>query len=269
METIRCPRCGLTNWKTESCKRCSLVFSEKNMSVPRVSRVAMQDEFSAGNPTQDHFVSSPSAQPKQGMAIASMVLGLIGCFITSPVGLILGIVAAKRASRSPNEYGGTGFAIAGIVLNSLGVFTLPIIAAIAIPNLLAARRSANEGSAISSVRTLIKAMDYSSPVPPVNCPQLGYLGARGVIEPALASGTRSGYRFEVNSLPNEIDCQIIARPIKTDGTTSTGSRTFFASRADGWQIHFSSSPSVVATLSDPVLESNPYPVRRKVEPASY
>lgn len=268
METIRCPRCGLTNWKTESCKRCSLVFSEKNLSVPRASRVTMQDEPHSTFTESYQSVPYP-AQPKQGMAIASMVLGLVGCFITSPIGLILGIVAAKRSSRSPNEYGGTGFAIAGIVLNSVGVFTLPIIAAIAIPNLLAARRSANEGSAISSVRTLIKAMDYSSPVPPVNCPQLGYLGARGVIEPALASGTRSGYRFEVNSLPNEIDCQIIARPIKTDGATSTGSRTFFASRADGWQIHFSSSPSVVATLSDPVLESNPYPVRRKAEPASY
>ena len=43
------------------------------------------------------------------------------------------------------------------------VVIIGIIAAIAIPNLLAARRSANEGSAISSMRTLHGAqMTYAS-----------------------------------------------------------------------------------------------------------
>ena len=80
-----------------------------------------------------------------------MVLGILG-FLTAflligllfaPIGLILGIVALAKIKKKPHIYGGQGFAIAGIVTSSMIVLIFPIIAAIAIPNLLAARRMAN------------------------------------------------------------------------------------------------------------------------------
>src|SRR5687768_8115869 len=76
------------------------------------------------------------------------------------------------------------------------VVIIGIIAAIAIPNLLAARRSANEGSAISSLRTLHGAqMTYGSTYGGGNYGTLTELGTNGLIDSVLAGGTKSGYTF--------------------------------------------------------------------------
>jgi hypothetical protein len=73
------------------------------------------------------------------------------------LGIILGIVALKRADSDPAGYGGKGMAITGIVLSGASVIVIPfvagIVAAIAIPSLLRARVAANEAKAIGDVRT--------------------------------------------------------------------------------------------------------------------
>src|SRR3569623_1830528 len=83
------------------------------------------------------------------------------------------------------------------------VVIIGIIAAIAIPNLLAARRSANEGSAISATRTLHGAQmtyastygngDYAGPVGSADTTGLTALAVPGLIDNVLGSGTKSGY----------------------------------------------------------------------------
>ena len=79
-----------------------------------------------------------------------------------------------------------------------------IIAAIAIPNLLKARISANESSAVGSLRTLNTAeVQYAT-----QCPTLGFsldlptlagttgnCTDAGIIDNLLAAGTKSGYTF--------------------------------------------------------------------------
>ena len=79
-----------------------------------------------------------------------------------------------------------------------------IIAAIAIPNLLKARISANESSAVGTVRTISTAtVQYSA-----QCPNLGFpanvtvLGpgpgdctGAGIIDAVLVTNTKSGYNF--------------------------------------------------------------------------
>jgi prepilin-type N-terminal cleavage/methylation domain-containing protein len=82
-----------------------------------------------------------------------------------------------------------------------------IIAAIAIPNLLRARISANESSAASSVRTIASAQfEYNSAYPTVGfAVALANLGGAPPCSPAiataclidntLATGTKSGYNF--------------------------------------------------------------------------
>ncbi len=177
--------------------------------------------------------NQPNYQPpkqKTGMAITSMVMGLVGCFLTSPIGLILGIVSLVKANRRPIEYGGKGFAIAGIALNGLGLLFLPIIAAIAIPNLLAARRSANEASAIATVRTISTAeQTYMSGVGK-RCADLKVLASSNLVDPALVRGEKNGYRFMVVSLPTlRGDCEIHAAPL----TPSHGTRSFYSSTEDG------------------------------------
>jgi len=82
------------------------------------------------------------------------------------------------------------------------VVIIGIIAAIAIPNLLAARRSANEGSAISSLRTTHGAqMTFQATSGGGNyATSLGNLATPGLIDPVLGSGTKSGYAFSTTAV---------------------------------------------------------------------
>src|SRR5262245_50916594 len=78
-----------------------------------------------------------------------------------------------------------------------------IIAAIAIPNLLRSKMSANEASAVGSLRTLNTACITYSTLYGGYPPALGNLGpgtpatsaAADLIDSVLSSGTKSGYIF--------------------------------------------------------------------------
>lgn len=112
------------------------------------------------------------------------------------------------------------------------VVIIGIIAAIAIPNLLASRRSANEGSAISTLRTYHSAqMTYkatagngfysSSPYP--------VLSNLGILDSSLASGVKSGYTFTGwGSVTFGGTPQFggWATPTTASGVTQTGTRNF-------------------------------------------
>ncbi len=70
-----------------------------------------------------------------GLAIAALILGIISiptafiCVggILGAVAVILGIVAAVRASGQPERFGGKGMAITGIVTGALGVIMIFIL----------------------------------------------------------------------------------------------------------------------------------------------
>ena len=123
------------------------------------------------------------------------------------------------------------------------VVIIGIIAAIAIPNLLAARRSANEGSAVSAMRTLHGAQftyastygnsDYAGTATAggtPSAPVMAALGTPGLIDSTLASGTKSGYvylggRVASSALVPAQFC-FTALPATTTGVTATGTRRF-------------------------------------------
>lgn len=108
-----------------------------------------------------------SAKPRRGLAIASLVLGILGlptiglAGVGALIGIVLGVVALVNASREPARYGGKGMAIAGIALSVVAVTVMPlvlgIVAAIAIPSFLRARVAANESAAIGDIRAVISA----------------------------------------------------------------------------------------------------------------
>ena len=119
------------------------------------------------------------------------------------------------------------------------VVIIGIIAAIAIPNLLASRRSANEGSAVSSMRTLHGAqMTFASTYgngdfagdTSFSVQALNDLGAPNLIDSVLAVGTKSGYNFEgirVDRSPTApAQFAFSAVPTTTTGVTQTGSRRY-------------------------------------------
>ena len=112
------------------------------------------------------------------------------------------------------------------------VVIIGIIAAIAIPNLLAARRSANEGSAISSMRTLHGAqMTYQATTGAGNyTSSLTTLRDGGLIDSVLGGGTKSGYTFSVGAVASGTGTPAqfwsSAIPVTTSGVTQTGTRRF-------------------------------------------
>ena len=71
-----------------------------------------------------------------GMAIASLVLGILGlvCGLPAIPGLILGIVALSQVSQSRGQLAGKGLAIAGICVSAavllLGLLSVVVITAL-------------------------------------------------------------------------------------------------------------------------------------------
>ena len=111
------------------------------------------------------------------------------------------------------------------------VVIIGIIAAIAIPNLLAARRAANEGSAISSCRTIHGAeLTYASTTGNGNYGSLTVLGTANLIDSTLAAGQKSGYTFTesdvVAAAGTSAKFAVLAVPVTASGVTATGTRQF-------------------------------------------
>ena len=112
------------------------------------------------------------------------------------------------------------------------VVIIGIIAAIAIPNLLAARRSANEGSAISSLRTLHGAeMTYQATKGNGNYGTLTQLATEGFVDSVLGGAQKSGYNFSAGNPVaatggNPATFFFAAAPVTATGITATGSRYF-------------------------------------------
>lgn len=116
------------------------------------------------------------------------------------------------------------------------VAIIGIIAAIAIPNLLASRRAANEASAISSLRTLHSCeATYQASIGLGDYGDLAALTVQTLTDPVLGSGTKSGYAFSVNpTAPGVRPAQFysFALPTSISGVAKTGTRRF-ASSDDG------------------------------------
>jgi prepilin-type N-terminal cleavage/methylation domain-containing protein len=120
------------------------------------------------------------------------------------------------------------------------VVIIGIIAAIAIPNLLAARRSANEGSAISSLRTLHGAQmtfsatsgngQFSGTVGTADNSSMVAMAAVNLVDGVLATGTKSGYAFvgdrTAASTTEPATFYFSAIPTSGSGLTQTGTRRF-------------------------------------------
>lgn len=113
------------------------------------------------------------------------------------------------------------------------VVIIGIIAAIAIPNLLAARRSANEGSAISSLRTIHGAeMTYNSTNGGGNFGTLADLFANNLVDVQLGSGSnqKSGFNFAAGDQDRTATAPATfgacANPTTPTGITATGTRSF-------------------------------------------
>ena len=120
------------------------------------------------------------------------------------------------------------------------VAIIGIIAAIAIPNLLASRRAANEGSAQATMRTLTGAeATYQATKGAGEFADLNGLNAEGLIDSVLASGSKSGYAFVATptaSAPNATPPTpatyvTSASTLNASGVVATGTRNFVSNES--------------------------------------
>ena len=111
------------------------------------------------------------------------------------------------------------------------VAIIGILAAIAIPNLLASRRAANEGSAQSSLRTIHSAQVVYQATAGAGAyaGSLNQLKGQTLTDTVLGSGDKSGYHFEIVEQAGNATTAVFgvyAFPLITSGISATGSRTF-------------------------------------------
>ena len=130
------------------------------------------------------------------------------------------------------------------------VAIIAIIAAIAIPNLIEARKTGNETSAIGALRTISSVQAQFREGDRDNDNVLDYAGSltelsnAGLVDNVLGGGTKSGYTFAMSGSTFDWECS--ATPV----STSTGTRNFIIC-TDG-VVRFSGSGA--ATCSSPAIQ---------------
>ena len=247
MGSVTCGSCGFVSFATsEVCKQCGNPLAAAQGGGP-----AWQAQGAA------HPYAPVGFGQSKGMAAFALVCGLAGLpamilivalgmllggsptacgligflvfAVSSLLALILGITATMRANRLPTEFGGKGLAVAGIVLGGLAlvsVVPIGIISAIAIPNLLAARRAANEGSAIGALRHIAEAeAAYQNTVGRGEFGSLEELRDAQLLDQQLSGGVMNGYRFEIEVYEGG-SYAVTASPLKYP---NTGMRSFYTS----------------------------------------
>jgi competence protein ComGC len=104
-----------------------------------------------------------TAQPKNsGLAISSLVLGILSlmCFyiFAAVPAVICGHIAYSRIKRSGGMLTGSGLALAGLITGYIGIaislFMIPFLLAIAIPNFVKARDTAQKNACINHLQQI-------------------------------------------------------------------------------------------------------------------
>ncbi len=141
------------------------------------------------------------------------------------------------------------------------VAIIGIIAAIAIPNLLASRRAANEGSAIATMRVIFSSeATYQATAGAGAFGTLAELETAGLIDAVVADAAaaatpKSGYNFtatdvDVTGLPAFDATSIASVHTSVSAVTGTGSRAFYVNESGVmWFNTTAAAPTCTATTA--------------------
>ena len=108
--------------------------------------------------------SCPSSQIiTNGFALASLILGIFGAItftgmggaILGPIAVIFGIIAIKQIRKNPQQFHGSGLAIAGIIIGGLSFLVITIVL---LSMFLDARQRTRQSSCLMNIKRLSLAM---------------------------------------------------------------------------------------------------------------
>ena len=186
---------------------------------------------------------------------AAILGGAAGLLMTI-LSLTLGIAGTVRVNKNPAEFGGKGMAVAGIVLGSLllvGIVPVGIIAAIAVPNLMASMRAANEGAAIGTLRTMSEAQSTYLATAGGNAEygEFDDLIRHRLIGQEMTTEVHHGYRYELTVAGDSYE--MTATPVEYG---KSGMRSFYVSE-DG-VVRGANKNGEAADKNDPPITSGGY-----------
>ncbi len=210
----------------------------------------------------DHQLPEPEGDSRtgwRGMAVTSLILGIIGILfcagfgIGSLCGLVLGLAALRYSkSEAPSPY--VGIASAGIALNIISLLLLPLIL---LPGTLAARRSANDESARKSLRAIHSAqIAYARGHDGNFTANLADLDLDPTIR-EMGTKVKSGFRIGKMTVTaadgfHPARFSVTAEPVTTEGISRTGNTSFYVDETG--LIRQSGNSAVPATATSPPLE---------------
>ena len=144
-------------------------------AFPEFTAALAARSAASGAPTPLPSAAPPLPAKTSGLAVTSLVLGILGlftCGITALFGLILGIMAMVKA-KSPGRgaAGGSGIALAGVIVSAIFLLMIPIFAAMLLPALAAAKQKAQEINCVNNEKQLAMAVrmysgDHTNQLPP-------------------------------------------------------------------------------------------------------
>ena len=199
--------------------------------------------------SSDYSNILPQPQMRKGLAIASLVLGIIsiptlGLLLVGAItAIVLGVIALSRIKKEPATYGGKGVAIAGIITGGVSLLlttVFGIMAAIAVPKLLERIRHEREGVTIESLRTIhnnqaVFITTHS------RFATLNELVEAGLLNQSYASGGAiSGYVYSSSDVSKETYC---VQAVRT--STTVANRDFIVCEDGIIRYVESKTPSLV------------------------
>ena len=118
--------------------------------------------------------SAPPAPTTSGLAIASLVLGLLFCLgpLTGIPAVICGHLARSRIRSAAGQIGGAGMALAGLILGYVGIaLWLLLLPALVFPALAQAKQRAQEINCVNNLKQValaahIYANEHKENLPP-------------------------------------------------------------------------------------------------------
>lgn len=166
----------------------------------------------------------PPPQPKTpGIAIASLVCGILGFVCFGPLGsipaIICGHIAKTRIKNSGGILTGDGMALAGLILGYVGlalfILIIPLMVAIAIPNFVKARTTAQKNACINNLRQIDGAKQQwalENKKESLDMPMPDDLGPF-LTSPFNQMNCPAGGRYTINAVSEDPQCSVTAHEL--------------------------------------------------------